>query len=111
MVKDGSQLGITYRADWIQHQCATAVAVTRGGLEREQPPPNNIDLRNVTAMHYFTIARKIGNILLTYSNGFVSSERHQSMNKSYSDLMVDRNIFLDAVNVMGCALISPSVTT
>ena len=45
----------------------------------------------------FTTARKNGNILLTYLKKLFSSDTHQSMKTSDSDLRVNRNIYTDAV--------------
>ena len=36
---------------------------------------------------------------------FLSSDTHQSMKTSHSDLKVNRNIYPDVVNVIGCFLI------
>ena len=47
----------------------------------------------------FTSARTSGNILLTYLEAFYSSDTHQSMKTSDSDLKVNQNIYPDAVNL------------
>ena len=57
-------------------------------------------------LFYFTTARKSGNILLTYEKLF-SSDTHQSMKMSDSDLKVNRNIYPDAVTCDRMRLIGP----
>ena len=49
-----------------------------------------------------TKAPKSGNILLTHFKAFFSSDTHQSIKTSDNDLKVNRNIYSDAVNVLGC---------
>ena len=56
------------------------------------------DINSLLILQNFTTARKSGNILLTYLKAFFSSDTHQSMKTSDSDLKVNRTIYPDAVN-------------
>ena len=55
----------------------------------------------------FKIARKSGNILLTYLKAFFSSDNHQIVKTSDSNLKVNRNVYPDAVTCDRMRLIGP----
>ena len=59
-------------------------------------------VNSLLILQNFTTVRKSGNILLAYLKSFFSSDAHQSMKTSDSDVKVNRNIYPDAVNVLGC---------
>ena len=75
-----------------------------GGLQPKNDCLTLKDLQHLNSLlvlQNFTTAQKGGNILFTYKKLF-SSDTHQSMKASDGDLEVSRNVYPDAVNVIGC---------
>ena len=86
----------------MNYQILSSIMKVSRGLRRHIRGLTNIDESLNWEEQYKTVtARKSGNILLTYIKAF-SSDTHQSMKTSNSALKVNRTIYPDAVNVIGC---------
>ena len=70
-----------------------------------QPKINNKLSIGTTELYHSTKKRQHSFTYLTAC----SSDTHQSMKTSDSNLKVNRNIYQNAVNVIGCVLLAPSV--